>query len=160
MSLDTLLSERPYALIVVVCLGIGLPLGGHVAIASPVWAKQPVGNLKRPQWMIIRGLPDGHYRIQVIAVSQFGGNGFYSCKVADDRLGHFYLDDLIANGVIPKPTVHKFPGSRETGYTRQEWNEILAGLQFRRWPESAVGVQRVVDRRGARLARCLLCQLA
>jgi sugar/nucleoside kinase (ribokinase family) len=35
----------------------------------------------------------------VIAVSQFGGKGFYSCKVANDRLGHFYLDDLIANGV-------------------------------------------------------------
>jgi sugar/nucleoside kinase (ribokinase family) len=36
----------------------------------------------------------------VIAVSQFGGKGFYSCKVADDKLGHFYLDDLIANGVV------------------------------------------------------------
>lgn len=35
----------------------------------------------------------------VIAVSQFGGQGFYSCKVADDELGHFYLDDLVANGV-------------------------------------------------------------
>jgi sugar/nucleoside kinase (ribokinase family) len=35
----------------------------------------------------------------IIAVSQFGGKGFYSCKVANDRLGHFYLDDLIANGV-------------------------------------------------------------
>lgn len=35
----------------------------------------------------------------VIAVSQFGGQGFYSCKVADDELGHFYLEDLVANGV-------------------------------------------------------------
>jgi sugar/nucleoside kinase (ribokinase family) len=35
----------------------------------------------------------------VIAVSQLGGNGFYSCKVANDPLGHFYLDDLISNGV-------------------------------------------------------------
>ena len=35
----------------------------------------------------------------VIAVSQLGGKGFYSCKVANDTLGHFYLDDLIANGV-------------------------------------------------------------
>lgn len=35
----------------------------------------------------------------VIAVSQFGGKGFYSCKVADDALGHFYMDDLIAGGV-------------------------------------------------------------
>lgn len=35
----------------------------------------------------------------IIAVSQFGGEGFYSCKVANDKLGHFYLDDLIASGV-------------------------------------------------------------
>jgi len=35
----------------------------------------------------------------VIALSQLGGKGFYSCKVADDRLGQFYLDDLIDNGV-------------------------------------------------------------
>jgi sugar/nucleoside kinase (ribokinase family) len=35
----------------------------------------------------------------VIAISQFGGKGFYSCKVANDALGHFYMDDLIAGGV-------------------------------------------------------------
>jgi len=35
----------------------------------------------------------------VIAVSQLGGRGFYSCKVADDALGRFYTDDLIAGGV-------------------------------------------------------------
>jgi sugar/nucleoside kinase (ribokinase family) len=35
----------------------------------------------------------------VIAVSQLGGRGFYSCKVAEDDLGRFYLDDLVANGV-------------------------------------------------------------
>ncbi len=35
----------------------------------------------------------------VIAVSQLGGKGFYSCKVANDALGHFYMDDLVAGGV-------------------------------------------------------------
>ncbi len=35
----------------------------------------------------------------IIALSQFGGRGFYSCKVANDALGHFYLDDLRASGV-------------------------------------------------------------
>ena len=30
----------------------------------------------------------------VIAVSQFGGRSFYSCKVANDEAGQFYLDDL------------------------------------------------------------------
>ncbi|MCH6201441.1 adenosine kinase [Aquiflexum sp. LQ15W] len=35
----------------------------------------------------------------VIAVSQFGGNAFYCCKVANDELGHFYLEDLKNSGV-------------------------------------------------------------
>lgn len=35
----------------------------------------------------------------VIAVTQFGGQGFYSCKIANDDLGQFYLEDLHANGV-------------------------------------------------------------
>jgi len=35
----------------------------------------------------------------VIALSQFGGRGFYTCKVASDELGDLYTDDLQANGV-------------------------------------------------------------
>lgn len=35
----------------------------------------------------------------IIAVSQFGGDSFYSCKVANDELGNFYKTDLKANGV-------------------------------------------------------------
>ena len=35
----------------------------------------------------------------IIAVSQFGGTSYYSCKVANDEFGHFYMKDLIANGV-------------------------------------------------------------
>lgn len=35
----------------------------------------------------------------LIAVSSMGGSSYYSCKVADDELGHFYLDDLSAAGV-------------------------------------------------------------
>jgi sugar/nucleoside kinase (ribokinase family) len=35
----------------------------------------------------------------IIAVSQFGGKSFYSCKVADDDFGHFYLADMRENGV-------------------------------------------------------------
>jgi sugar/nucleoside kinase (ribokinase family) len=35
----------------------------------------------------------------VIAVSQFGGKSFYSCKVAKDETGLFYYKDLMANGV-------------------------------------------------------------
>lgn len=35
----------------------------------------------------------------MIAVSQFGGKSFYSCKVASDEVGDFYFKDLMENGV-------------------------------------------------------------
>jgi sugar/nucleoside kinase (ribokinase family) len=35
----------------------------------------------------------------MIAVSQFGGKSFYSCKVAGDETGDFYFKDLMDNGV-------------------------------------------------------------
>ncbi|QCK13909.1 adenosine kinase [Mangrovivirga cuniculi] len=35
----------------------------------------------------------------VIALSQFGGKGYYSCKVAGDETGNFYAEDLNENGV-------------------------------------------------------------
>ncbi|MER2529378.1 MAG: adenosine kinase [Candidatus Competibacter denitrificans] len=35
----------------------------------------------------------------MIAICQFGGTSFYSCKVASDELGHFYTSDLCAGGV-------------------------------------------------------------
>ena len=35
----------------------------------------------------------------VIAVNQFGGKSFYSCLVARDELGKFFLEDLKRNGV-------------------------------------------------------------
>lgn len=41
-----------------------------------------------------------------IAISQFGGKSFYSCKVAKDEIGAFYLEDLIRNGVDSNLTVH------------------------------------------------------
>jgi sugar/nucleoside kinase (ribokinase family) len=35
----------------------------------------------------------------IVAVSQFGGKTFYSCKVANDEPGADYLQDLLASGV-------------------------------------------------------------
>ncbi len=35
----------------------------------------------------------------VVALAQLGGKAFYSCKVAHDDLGDFYVKDLLANGV-------------------------------------------------------------
>lgn len=40
----------------------------------------------------------------VIAVSCFGGRGYYSCRVADDDNGHFYLHDLATAGVAHNGT--------------------------------------------------------
>ena len=35
----------------------------------------------------------------MIAIAQFGGSSFYSCKVASDETGDFYFKDLMDNGV-------------------------------------------------------------
>jgi sugar/nucleoside kinase (ribokinase family) len=35
----------------------------------------------------------------MVAISQFGGKSFYSCKVAHDEMGAFYLEDLMSYGV-------------------------------------------------------------
>jgi len=35
----------------------------------------------------------------LIALSQFGGNGYYACKVANDDYGHFYMKDLAEAGL-------------------------------------------------------------
>ncbi|MDS4029525.1 MAG: adenosine kinase [Candidatus Contendobacter sp.] len=46
----------------------------------------------------------------MIAVRQFGGSSFYSCKVAGDDLGHFYMKDLIDGGVDTNHHTEKEPG--------------------------------------------------
>ena len=48
----------------------------------------------------------------VIATTRFGGPSFYSCKVASDDNGDFYLADLEAAGVA-----HNGSGDRQTGIT-------------------------------------------
>jgi sugar/nucleoside kinase (ribokinase family) len=48
----------------------------------------------------------------VIATSRFGGHTFYSCKVASDDNGDFYLADLEAAGVA-----HNWNCTRQTGTT-------------------------------------------
>jgi sugar/nucleoside kinase (ribokinase family) len=35
----------------------------------------------------------------IIAVTQFGGSAFYSCRVANDHVGTFYFEDLMRHGV-------------------------------------------------------------
>ncbi|HET8864326.1 MAG TPA: adenosine kinase [Gracilimonas sp.] len=50
----------------------------------------------------------------VIAVSQFGGKAFYSCKVADDEFGDFYLKDMEDAGIL-------------TNFNRQKREEGVTG---------------------------------
>ena len=45
----------------------------------------------------------------VIAVSQFGGKSFYSCLVAKDELGKFFLMDMARNGVDTNLTPERCP---------------------------------------------------
>ena len=48
----------------------------------------------------------------MIALSQLGGHGFYSCKVANDESGDFYYQDLKSNGLDTNMN-----GVREDGVT-------------------------------------------
>ena len=44
-----------------------------------------------------------------VALAQLGGRAFYSCRVADDELGDFYHQDLLANGVATNLSHTSFP---------------------------------------------------
>jgi sugar/nucleoside kinase (ribokinase family) len=46
----------------------------------------------------------------MIAISQFGGKAFYSCKVAKDEPGQYYLNDLVQCGVDTSPQRYDQPG--------------------------------------------------
>ncbi len=46
----------------------------------------------------------------VIALACFGGDAFYSCRVADDELGEFYMHDLHAAGVDSNLDGNRQPG--------------------------------------------------
>ena len=50
----------------------------------------------------------------VVALAQLGGKAFYSCKVADDNLGDFYVKDLQAQGVDTNLT-HTRASEGQTG---------------------------------------------
>ncbi len=47
----------------------------------------------------------------IIAVSSFGGSAYYSCQVANDENGRFYLDDLKRAGVHHNGREHSIAGT-------------------------------------------------
>jgi len=58
--------------------------------------------------------PGGSAANTIFAVSQFGGKGFYSCKVANDRFGDIYLEDMNEAGI-------------DTNFKRQEREDGITG---------------------------------
>lgn len=58
--------------------------------------------------------PGGSAANTIYAVSQFGGEAFYSCKVANDRFGDDYLEDMKEAGI-------------DTNFDRQEQEEGITG---------------------------------
>lgn len=51
----------------------------------------------------------------IIAVQQFGGQGYYACKVADDEMGHFFADDLKNTGVHTNLNAEQLESHDSTG---------------------------------------------
>lgn len=58
--------------------------------------------------------PGGSAANTIFAVSQFGGKAFYSCKVANDRFGDVYLEDMNEAGI-------------DTNFKRQEREDGITG---------------------------------
>ena len=66
------------------------------------------------KYQAIRQSGGGSAANSMVIVSQLGGSAFYSCKVANDRAGDFFVNDLIAAGIDTNLT-----DSREMGATGQ-----------------------------------------
>jgi sugar/nucleoside kinase (ribokinase family) len=49
----------------------------------------------------------------ITALSQFGGQAFYSCKVSNDKFGKFFLEDLLHHGIDTNLSI----GSLDNGST-------------------------------------------
>jgi len=74
----------------------------------------------------------------LIAVSRFGGRTFYSCKVANDENGDFYLADLEAAGVD-----HNWRSDREDGTTGRCL--VLISPDAERSMNSFLGISETLD---------------
>lgn len=74
-------------------MGIGK---GHMTLVDERRQIELLANLdhRNGQWA-----SGGSAANTIIAVNYFGGSAFYSCKVANDETGDFYVKDLAAAGV-------------------------------------------------------------
>lgn len=55
--------------------------------------------LKKHEHQVIKQAGGGSAANTIVAVSQLGGNSFYTCRVANDAIGDFFLKDLAEAGV-------------------------------------------------------------
>jgi sugar/nucleoside kinase (ribokinase family) len=83
----------------------------HMTLIDAARRSELLGHL---QTITSRRTGGGSAGNTVVALAQLGGKAFYSCRVADDELGAFYTQDLIANGVATNLT-HTPPASGQTG---------------------------------------------
>ncbi|MEO8121530.1 MAG: adenosine kinase [Rhodoferax sp.] len=83
----------------------------HMTLIDTARRSELLGHL---QTVSSRRTGGGSAGNTVVALAQFGGRAFYSCRVADDELGSFFTQDLIANGVATNLT-HTPPAPGQTG---------------------------------------------
>lgn len=78
---------------------------GVMTLMDETQQTEVIKNLPKP-WKKCSG---GSAANTLVAISQLGGKGFYSCKVADDEGGLFYLKDLLNCGLHTNLTVENRP---------------------------------------------------
>ena len=83
----------------------------HMTLIDP---QRRAELLAAVQGMHTRRTGGGSAGNTVVALAQLGGKAFYSCRVADDELGAFYREDLLAHGVDTNLS-HTKPPQGQTG---------------------------------------------
>jgi len=84
---------------------------GHMTLVSADWQETLFGSLPGRA----RRSCGGSAANTLIAISQFGARGFYSCRVANDEPGRFFLSGLRDEGVDANLSPHSVPYEGTTG---------------------------------------------
>lgn len=82
---------------------------GSMTLIDEAKLKSLINDLETSGRVQVKKACGGSAANSMIALSQFGGSGFYSCKVANDNDGAFYLKDLNLNKVQSKLKEESLP---------------------------------------------------
>lgn len=74
-----------------------------------------IEKLAAHEHQVIKQAGGGSAANTIVAVSQLGGKAFYTCKVANDDIGDFFLKDLALAGVATNMSQER--ADREAGHT-------------------------------------------